>query len=557
LAQHKKYSKIKRTREIVRILMYYGFNDILVSTPILKIIGEPLARFKKKNKEELTRGAKIRLAFEELGTTFIKLGQILSSRKDLIPEDIVDELSKLQNKVEPFSETESAAIIEKEIGDTIDNVFEYFEYKPVASASISQVHKAILYTGEVVAIKVKRPNIESKIIVDIEIMMWIADLLERHVEEIALLNPKVFLRAFSEQLQRELNFTYEKNNLTRFLNYFKDDEYIKIPKVYKEYSTKNILTMEFIDGVKLTDIANFQDKFDSKFIVSKIADSMLDQIFMINFFHADPHPGNILILENNVVCYLDFGMVGVIPPSLKTALVNIMYSIHSSNFTKLSYSILELCDNKKLTDFDEFNSRIFLFVNNYIDIPISDVNIEQIFNEIISTLREFNLSVSPYFMMVVKSAIVLEGVGRMLDKDFTVIDHLNPLVKRYLKDKITPQGLFKEFKDIVLDYNTVLKNIPADISDIIAMTKTGSMKIVLEHKGLNALAKTLDSLGDRLSYSIVLAALIIASSLIIASKSPPFLYGVPIIGMIGFAVSGIFGIAMIIGRFIKKYIQKK
>ena len=559
LHKNKRYSKLKRTKEIISILIAYGFNDLLYVTPILNIIGRPLSKVKIKHKgkyiNELTRGEKIRYAFEELGTTFIKLGQILSSRKDLIPKDIIDELSKLQDNVAFFDEKESVRIIEEELELPISKAFQSFEYKPVASASISQVHKAVLHDGTEVAIKVKRPNIDSKVLVDIEIISWITELIEKYSEDFALLKPRKLIRTFSIQLQRELDFTYEKNNLLKFYNYFINNPKIKIPQVYKDYSTKNILTMEFIKGINVAEVKD-NPKFDNVEIVSEIASSMLEQIFMINFFHADPHPGNIFILENNVVCYIDFGMVGAVPPSIKESLLNIISSLSSDNYSKLAYSILELCENKEISNFEDFEDRIFLFVNSYINMPLSDIDIEQIFNEIITILRDYNLSISSNLMMIFKSLIVLEGLGRTLNRDFKIMEHLKPFTQKYMKEQISPNNMVKQFKNILLDYSTVLKNMPSDISGLISIIKKGGMKIILEHKGLDALSNTLDKLADRLSYSIVLASLIISSALIIVAKIPPLFNGIPIIGMIGFGLSALFGFLMIIARFVRAYMNR-
>ena len=301
---------INRAREIISIIMAYGFRDIIAMTPILKIIKNPIDKINIKYKgvdlRNFSRGERIRMACEDLGTTFIKLGQILSNRNDILPKDITDELSKLQNHVKPFDEKEAINIIETELGKKIDEVFESFDTKPKASASISQVHIGILKNGEKVAVKVKRPNIEENILEDIEVIIWLSNIIEKYNEEFALMQPQKLIAAFKSQLLQELDFNFEKNNTLKFARYFKDNKNIKIAKIYEEYSTKSILTMEYIDGVKISDISPDDERYDRKKLVSIGIDAVLEQIFMLGFFHADPHPGNLMALENNVLCFLDF-----------------------------------------------------------------------------------------------------------------------------------------------------------------------------------------------------------------------------------------------------------
>ena len=552
---------INRAREIISIIMAYGFRDIIAITPILKIIKNPIDKINIKYKgidlRNYSRGERIRMACEDLGTTFVKLGQILSNRNDILPKDITDELSKLQNHVKPFDENEAINIIETELGKKIDEVFDSFDMKPKASASISQVHTAVLKTGEKVAIKVKRPNIEENILMDIEVIIWLSNIIEKYNEEFALMQPQKLIAAFKAQLLQELDFNFEKNNTLKFARYFKDNKNIKIAKIYEEYSTKSILTMEYIDGIKISDISPDDNRYDRKKLVSIGIDAVLEQIFMLGFFHADPHPGNLMALENNVLCFLDFGMIGFIPPNSKEAFSSLIMSISSADYLALSKSILDLCYHSDIKNIDEFNMAIFVLVNKYIDMSLDNINIEDVFNELIEIIREFRLSLPSNIMLLIKSLIVLEGVARNLDKDVKLIEHIKPFAFRYVKEQIKPDNILKQLKKLVTDYSHILKQLPADFSDLVSVMKKGSMKIQLEHKNLESLSTTLDGLADRLSYSIVLASLIMASALIITSKMPPLFHGTSVIGMIGFGLSAIMGFIMIISRFIKKYVKKR
>ena len=552
---------INRAREIISIIMAYGFRDIIAITPILKIIKNPIDKINIKYKgidlRKYSRGERIRMACEDLGTTFVKLGQILSNRNDILPKDITEALSNLQNHVKPFDENEAISIIEGELGKKIDEVFESFDMKPKASASISQVHIGVLKNGEKVAVKVKRPNIEENILMDIEIITWLSNIIEKYNEEFALMQPQKLISAFKSQLLQELDFNFEKNNTLKFARYFKDNKNIKIAKIYEEYSTKSVLTMEYINGIKISDISPDDERYDRKKLVSIGIDAVLEQIFMLGFFHADPHPGNLMALENNVLCFLDFGMIGFIPPNSKDAFSALIMSISSADYLALSKSILDLCYHSDIKNIDEFNMAIFILVNKYIDMSLDNINIEDVFNELIFIIREFRLTLPSNIMLLMKSLIVLEGVARNLDKDVKLIEHIKPFAFRYVREQIKPNNILKQAKKLIVDYSHILKELPADFGELLSVMKKGSMKIQLEHKNLESLANTLDGLADRLSYSIVLASLIMASALIITSKMPPLFYGTSVIGMIGFGLSAIMGFIMIISRFIKKYVKKK
>ena len=515
---------LNRTKEIISVIMAYGFKDIIAVTPILKLVKNPIQKFNVKYKgidlRGYTRGQRIRMACEELGTTFVKLGQILSNRSDILPKDIIDELKKLQNNVKPFDEKEAVAIIEQELQKPITEAFQSFDTTPKASASISQVHTAILKTGEKVAIKVKRPNIEENILNDIEIITWLSSILEKYNEEFALIRPEKLIKAFKNQLLQELDFNFEKNNTIKFQKFFKNNKNIKIAKIYEEYSTKNILTMEYIEGIKISDISPDDTKYDRKKLVSIGVDCVLEQIFKLGFFHADPHPGNLMALDNNVLCFLDFGMIGFIPPTSKEAFSSLIMSINNADYINLAKAVLDLCNHSEVQNMEDFNMAIFMLVNKYIDMPLENINIEDIFNELI-------------------------------------VEHIKPFAFKYVKEQLKPDNLLKQSRNLINDYFHVLKNVPSDLGEVINLMRKGNIRIQLEHKKLETLANTLDSLGDRLSYSIVLASLIISSGLIIAAKMPPLINGISLVGLVGFLLSGIMGFIMVISRFIRKYVKKK
>ena len=548
---------INRTREIISIIIAYGFKDIVSATPILKLIKTPINKFNFRYKgidlSQYTRAQRVRMALEELGVTFVKLGQILSNRTDILPNDITTELSKLQDHVKPFNENIAISIIEKELDKSINIAFKDFSRKHLASASISQVHLATLHTGEKVAVKVKRPNLEENILMDLDIIEWLANIIEKYNNDFAFLQPKKLIKAFKTQLLQELDLNYEKNNTLKFYNYFQKNKNIKIPKVYEEYSTKNILTLEYIEGKKISDISKNDSTLNRSKLVSIGIDAVLEQIFMLGFFHADPHPGNLMALENNVLCFLDFGMIGFISPSSKESFTSLIMNLSEGNHLALAENILELCDSKEIENIEDFNLAIFIFVNKYNDIPLESIDITEALNELIYIIREFKLSFSSNIMLLIKSLIVLEGVALNLDKKIKLMEHIKVFALKYLKDQMKIENIIKRSKTIISNYSKIIKTMPSDIADIVSMIKNGNFKVQLEHKKLDDISKILDDLSNRLSYSIVLASLILASSLITTTKIPPLYHNFSLIGITGFLISGIMGFIMIISRIIKKY----
>ena len=309
------YRHAKRYKEILNVLIKYGFGDLVDALKIkehIEIGIEKISGKQPERIEKLSRPERVRMALEELGPTFVKLGQILSTRPDLIPLEYVQELSKLQDDVPSFPYDDVREIIKSETGRFPEEIFHSFDKTPIAAASIGQVHKAILKdTEEEVAIKVQRPNIQQTIEVDLEIMLHLASLMERHVAEMEVFHPTKIVNEFARSIEDELDYTVEASHIEHFARQFLDDETIYVPKVYRDLSTKRILVMEFIDGIKASDLDRLkQDGYDLKEIASRGADSILKQICVYGFYHADPHPGNIFILPNNVICFIDFGMMG-------------------------------------------------------------------------------------------------------------------------------------------------------------------------------------------------------------------------------------------------------
>ncbi|AZR74240.1 2-polyprenylphenol 6-hydroxylase [Anoxybacter fermentans] len=542
------YPHIKRYREIITVLVKHGFGDLITKTNLEKYIdfGKKLLPGKRNaHIVSLSRWERIRMVLEELGPTFIKFGQIMSNRPDLLPQELLVELEKLQDSVPPFSEEDARQLIEEELGKPISNLFKEFISTPIASASIAQVHKAVLMSGEEVVLKVQRPGIEEIIEVDLEIMFHLATLMEKHIQGMDVLNPVGIIKEFERSIRKEIDFTIEATHIERFGRNFQEDTTIYVPKVYRNYTTRKILTMEFIDGIKVSNInAVLESGNDPKIIANRGADLILKQIFEHGFFHADPHPGNILVLNNNIICFIDFGMMGFLLPKHREYLGNIIIGVVNRDTKRITKTLLQFSRNNRIEDIEGLEYQIFELVEQYSYLPLKDINMGELLNKIIKIILAYKLKIPPDIYLLSKALVTIEGVGRKLDPDFDMVKHVEPFAKKLLKERLSPRKLTKDIYLSATEFGLLFHDLPSEIREIIEQIKYGQVKI--EHKGLEPMLKKHDQISNRIAFAIVLASLIIGSSLIVLSEIPPKWNGIPIIGIVGFLGAGIMGFWLLI-----------
>ena len=536
------YRNFNRYRQILRVLIKYGFGELLDTLKIEQYLEIGLKLVSKRRRQQveiLTPAERLREAFEELGPTFVKLGQILSTRPDLIPQDYIVEFSKLQDHVPPFPYDNVKQIIQDELSKSPDEIFRHFEQIPIAAASIGQVHRATLKNGKEVVVKVQRPDIQEEIEADIEIMMHLARLSERHLEDMQVIRPTKILEYFARRLDREMNYLIEASSIERFARQFDKDDPVYVPDVYHEFTTSRILTMEFIDGIKATELDKLrQSGHDLKRIARHGANLILKQVLIFGYFHADPHPGNVYILPKDIICYLDFGAMGRVNRSERENFVSMILNMSLRNERKVLESMLELCDYDEEPDRSELEKDIEDVIDQQEYKSVDQLHVGLLLQQLYEISTKHRLMIKPHLVQMVNAMSSVENLGRMLDPDFEMLNYAEPFVRKVRLNRLDPWRIAENFIDSGAELVRTMRDIPAEFRNLLRQARAGRLKVSFQHRGLEDLMVTLDRVSNRISYSIVLASLVIGSSLIVLSGIPPKWFDIPVIGIIGYVVAG-------------------
>jgi ubiquinone biosynthesis protein len=543
------YRHIGRYGEIASILVKYGFGDLLSRINLERYInfGKRILKVKPRERvEEISRYDRVRMVLEELGPTFIKLGQFASNRPDILPHELIISLERLQDAVPVFPEKDALNIIEAELGRPVLSLFETFSEKPFASASMAQVHKAKLKGGIEVAVKVQRPRITDVVNTDLEIMYHLATLIEKHFQNLEAFNPLQLVNEFSNAIVKELDFNAEANHIEQFEHNFRGDPTMYVPKVYREFTTRKVITTEFIHGIKISNIRLLKEAdLDPREIARRGADIVLKQIFMHGFFHADPHPGNILVKKDNVICFLDMGMTGIITPSSREHLSRIIIGIAERNPQKIVKTLLHMADHQ-IDGREELEFEIAELIQEYASRSLVMINIGDILNRLSKLLVTHKLRLIPGFYLLVKAVVTMEGLGLRLNPEFNMMFHLEPFAKKMVQDQFGPIHLAKEGVDTLSDIFFLLRDIPSEAREIIQLFKGGKIKFGFEHRGLDPMLRKFDQIVNRLVFGLVLASLVIGSSIVVLSKIPPLYHDLPVIGIIGYIAAFLMGFWLLI-----------
>jgi ubiquinone biosynthesis protein len=544
------YRHLNRYRQILSILLKYGFGDWLEHLNIGQIFErgiQMISRARRERMERLTRAERIRMAVEELGPTFITLAQILSTRPDLIPLDLTQELGKLQDRVPPFPFGEVREIVESELKASLEDEFQRFEEIPLAAASIGQAHRARLRDGPEVVVKVQRPGIRKLIEIDLEILYYLATLMEKYVEEAGFQRPTRIVEEFARTLEKEIDYHIEASYAERFARQFLHHPFIYVPRVYRKVSTSRLLTLEYIQGVKVTDIATLDEKgFDRKVIASRGAELILEQVFKHGFFHADPHPGNVFILPENIICYLDYGMMGTVGRQTREDFSGLLSAVVGRDESKITKALLKIVEWEVEPGPRALERDIAELMGLYLGLPLKELRMAPLLRHLLELINRHRLRLPPDVFLMLKAMAAVEGIGLQLDPDFDMTAQATPFLFRIKLERLLPRRALGEFLESGGDLIQLLKEIPGEMNEILKQVKQGRVKIGWEHRGLENLISQLDRASNRIAFALIISGLIVGSSLILQTNLRPHLFGFPVLGLLGFGLAGILGVGLLI-----------
>lgn len=543
------YRHAQRYRHIVSVLFKYGFGEFIERLEIenyVEIGLQMVLRDRWEGLEQLSRPERLRRVLEELGPTFIKLGQMLSTHSDFLPAEYMRELERLQDNVSPFPYEEVRSIVEEELGGKLAEFYEEFQPEPLAAASIGQVHAARLTTGEEVVVKVQRPNIVNAVEVDLEILFHLASLMERHLEGWEQHRPTRLVQEFADSISRELDYQNEAANQERFASQFPDNFHLYVPTVFRGQTTSRVLTMQRIHGIKPSEVAVLvENGMDPAEIARRGFDLILEQILTHGFFHADPHPGNLRILPGNVICYLDFGMMGHLSRRMRERFADLVASIATQNEQKAARAFILITEWEEEPDRDRLEMALEGFMRQHFNKALEKLEIGDLLHQLVEMLVSFRMRVPRDFMLVIKALSTVEGFGRKLDPDFDPIRQAAPFLERYQRARMNPRRLLHYASEAGDDILHFLLDLPNDLRQIMRIVKEGRVHIVFQHEGLEPLLHTLNRVSNRLTLALLIGALVVGSSVIVLSGIPPRWGEIPVIGLLGFLLAGFLSLGIV------------
>lgn len=545
----KGYRNLKRYRQIVGILIKYGFAEAVdrMNLAAYLQIGRRIFKRGAPDVKRLSYAERIRLALGELGPTFIKLGQMLSTRSLLLPAELLTELSKLQDEVPPVPLEKLEPYLIKEFGMPVSERFSEFQQEATASASIAQVHRATTLDGHQVVVKIQRPEVARLIATDLDILADLARLMARYIPESEPFDPQGIVRELRQNTKRELDFINEGRNIEVFAKNFAGFGDVYVPQVFWDYTSEKVLTTEFIDGIKISET----DKLlaagcDLRKLTLTGANFILKQIFEDGFFHADPHPGNLFVVDARTIVPVDFGMMGKLEMSLIEEMSDLLIGTVHRDPDLIIRVLINLGSLDDDRDVRAFRSDIVTFIDRYYAVPIKRVKIQTIIADVFEMMTKHQLRIPSNLLLLAKALGTYEDVARRLDPEFEIFTLAKPYVRKLLSRRIDIKKLAYEGLKTLRDLYDLLRVGPRELELLLRKIKRGQFAIELQDRGLTNLISEIDRSSNRIAFSLIIAALIVGSSLVLTLQAGPLLWGYPLFGLLGFLFAGILGVWLVI-----------
>ena len=534
-------SELARLREIIRILIRYGFDDLVGYLKISPLIAAKDRLLLRRAPQNDPRPVRLRKALEELGPTFSKLGQILSTRPDLLPPDMIAELSRLQDRVAPLPFSEIERVLEDAWGTPPSEVLSFLDPEPIGQATIAQVHKATLKDGTQVAVKIRRPGIIPKVEADLAILSVLADLLEANLERARRYRPREVLREFGRILRQELDFTQEARNIERAAHHFRDDPEIVIPRYFPDYLSEQVLVLEYLSGIKIDQKERFPEMGTTPERVARIgARAILRQVFEFGFFQGDPHPGNILVMRGGRLGILDFGMFGTLSKSWRNLLVDLLTALSESDTVRIVGVLRRMNAVPEEVDTLLLESELSRFLEEYVNRPLSEIRVDLLAQELFALSREHALRLPSDLVLLLRALVIMEGIGRQLDPDFNMIEEARPFITEQFLRKFSLEDLLRNVKISSRTAMRIVSGLPEAAERLLEKASQGHFRIDFSLRHLDDLIREIDRTGNLLALSILVSSLVIGSALIFSASLSSH-SSFKTLGLIGFSGAGILG----------------
>ncbi|HEY1171458.1 MAG TPA: AarF/UbiB family protein [Verrucomicrobiae bacterium] len=543
------FHHLQRAREIAGVFLKYGYEDLLRRLHLPALLDIPLKHLHRHDPAvaQLSQPQRLRRALEELGPTFIKLGQVLASRSDVLPDEFVKELTKLQDQVPAIPFLEIRRIMQAELREPLEKWYSSIDEVPLGSASIAQVHKAVFHDGSAVVIKVQRPEVRETVKVDLEILEQLAGLAEKHLDGWRVHRPVLLVQEMAKTLQRETDFNCEAAHVERFARQFDKDPTIHVPKVYHEATTQRVLTMEYIDGAKAASLVpEAIAPSERKIIAERIGDLLLKQIFVHGFFHADPHPANVHVLKGNVICFLDYGMMGFMDVRTRENLADLVWGISRQDEASVANALVRLSSADADPSRPELETDVAEFMHRHFYRPVKELEFGRLIMQLFQLTGRHGLNIPADVFVMLKALGLMETMVRRLNPEHDIIAQATPYLRKARLSRLQPNRLVGAITNFGLDMADMVRELPAEVRRIVAQVKRGEARMVFRHEGLDPVMESAERISNRLSFSVVLAAMLISSSLIIHADIPPKWHDVPIIGLIGYLIAALMGFGLLI-----------
>jgi len=534
-------------RQIASVLLNHGFGDMVEQLHLGGSVrwGRRVLLKHRGPQPALSRAQRIRLALESLGPTFIKFGQVISTRPDLVPDDVITELSQLRENVPPFPSDQAVAAVERELGRSVRDLFASFNATPIAAGSLAQVHEATHHNGKRLAVKVLRPNIRQDIERDLALMEELANLIERHIPEGRVFDPVGLVGHFSRTVRRELNLSREARTMEEFKRLFRDDATLSVPEVFRDLSADSVLTMEFVNGLCVDDPASLAAHgIDSRAVAANGARIFLKQAFELGIFHGDPHPGNLRVLHDGSICLLDYGMIGMLDERTRDLLIDLLLAVVKSD-AELAVQVVETI-GQSLREIDRPLLRADLrdFIDTYYGVELRRLKVGSLLSDFIGILISHGIRCPGDLMLLIRALVTLDGVGRGLDPGFNLAEVLQPFINSAIRQRFSPGRISADILRELKTLAGVAHRVPIALGRTLEKLSNDDLRIQLEHRHVDHLINELDRSSNRIVISLILAALIVASALILRSGTDSFWLSVPV-----YVLSSLLGIWLIYGVF--------